>query len=92
MPSLYDLEEYEKVIIASRPLAKQAGIPEGDRDAIFSHFISHVRSNLHIVLSMSPAGEAFRWVRDGRSAGRRVRAGGGGSRGDNINHNTRVNT
>ncbi|KAF0301061.1 Dynein heavy chain 6, axonemal [Amphibalanus amphitrite] len=61
VPSLYDPEEYEKVIIASRPFAKQAGIPEGDRDAIFSHFISHVRSNLHIVLSMSPAGEAFRF-------------------------------
>ena len=30
------------------------------RDAIFAHLISRVRNNLHIVLCMSPVGEAFR--------------------------------
>ena len=42
-----------------RPLAKAAGKPEG-RDAIYSHFVSLVRDNLHIVLCMSPVGDAFR--------------------------------
>ena len=30
------------------------------RDAIFAHLIGRVRNNLHIVLCMSPVGEAFR--------------------------------
>ena len=30
------------------------------RDAVYSHLISRVRDNLHIVLCMSPVGEAFR--------------------------------
>ena len=30
------------------------------RDAIYNHLISRVRDNLHIVLCMSPVGEAFR--------------------------------
>ena len=40
-------------------IAKAAGKPEG-RDAIYAHFVSLVRDNLHIVLSMSPVGDAFR--------------------------------
>ena len=42
-----------------RPLAKEAGKPE-TRDAIYAHFVQLVRENLHIVLCMSPIGEAFR--------------------------------
>lgn len=30
------------------------------RDAVFNHFISRVRNNLHVVLCMSPVGDAFR--------------------------------
>ena len=39
--------------------AKAAGKPEG-RDAIYAHFVQLVRENLHIVLCMSPIGDAFR--------------------------------
>lgn len=88
VPNLFEPEEYEQVLNGTRPHAKDAGIPEGDRlaglkyhcrdrkiipwvpsniisyrfarDAVYNHFISRVRSNLHIVLCMSPVGDAFR--------------------------------
>ena len=48
------------MLAGTRPSAKEAGIAENDRDGVFGHFISIVRNNLHIVLCMSPVGEAFR--------------------------------
>lgn len=60
VPNLLEAEELEKLIIACRPGAKEAGIPEGNRDAIYEYAINRVRSNLHIVLCMSPVGNAFR--------------------------------
>ncbi|XP_049813740.1 dynein axonemal heavy chain 6 [Schistocerca nitens] len=60
VPNLFESDEYEKVIIASRNDAKEAGIDEGNRDGIFEFFISRVRSRLHLVLCMSPVGDAFR--------------------------------
>lgn len=62
MPNLFEADEYEKVIIETRPGAKDAGIDEGNRDGIYEFFISRVRSNLHLVLCMSPVGDAFRLV------------------------------
>ncbi|XP_022090689.1 dynein heavy chain 6, axonemal-like isoform X2 [Acanthaster planci] len=60
VPNLFEAEEYERVIIGCRPAAKEVGIPEGNRDEIFNFFIGRVRQNLHIVLCMSPVGDAFR--------------------------------
>ncbi|XP_058967936.2 dynein axonemal heavy chain 6 [Pocillopora verrucosa] len=60
VPNLFEAEEYEQVLNGTRPHAKDAGVPEGDRDAVFNHFISRVRNNLHVVLCMSPVGDAFR--------------------------------
>lgn len=78
MPNLFEADEYEKIIAATRPLAKDYGISEQDRfvpaiepyciinhitycrDGIFAYFISLVQSKLHIVLCMSPVGDAFR--------------------------------
>ena len=57
---MFEPEEYEQVLIGTRPFAKEAGIPEHDRDAIYAHFIGRVRDKLHIVLCMSPVGDAFR--------------------------------
>ena len=37
---------------------KQGGSPT--KDACYAAFIGRVRDNLHIVLTMSPVGEAFR--------------------------------
>lgn len=60
VPNLFESDEYEKVIIASRPAAKEAGIAENNRDGIYDFFISRVRSKLHLVICMSPIGDAFR--------------------------------
>ena len=60
MPNLFEPEEYERMVIGCRPAAKEAGIAEGDRDGIFGFFINRVRNNLHVVLCMSPVGDAFR--------------------------------
>jgi len=63
IPNLYDsAEAYEKVIQGTQSSARDAGISDEDRDGIFSFFISRVRSNLHLVLCMSPVGNAFRLV------------------------------
>ncbi|XP_065178852.1 dynein axonemal heavy chain 6-like [Sycon ciliatum] len=60
VPNLFEADEYEKIISSVRPFAKEAGIGEQDRDGIFNHFIGRVRNNLHVVLCMSPVGDAFR--------------------------------
>ncbi|XP_071788570.1 dynein axonemal heavy chain 6-like isoform X3 [Asterias amurensis] len=60
VPNLFEADEYERVIIGVRQAAKEAGISEGNRDEIFNFFINRVRQNLHIVLCMSPVGDAFR--------------------------------
>ncbi|KAM4809142.1 dynein axonemal heavy chain 6 [Rhinophrynus dorsalis] len=60
VPNLFEKDELEYVLAATRPKAKEAGIPEGNRDEVFQYFINRVRQKLHIVLCMSPVGEAFR--------------------------------
>ncbi|XP_038615472.1 dynein heavy chain 6, axonemal [Tachyglossus aculeatus] len=60
VPNLFEKDELEQVLAATRPKAKEVGIPEGNRDEVFQYFISRVRQKLHIVLCMSPVGEAFR--------------------------------
>ncbi|XP_063775637.1 dynein axonemal heavy chain 6 [Pseudophryne corroboree] len=60
VPNLFEKDELEFVLAATRPKAKEAGIQEGNRDEVFQYFINRVRQKLHIVLCMSPVGEAFR--------------------------------
>lgn len=60
VPNLFEPDEYEQLIIGCRPAAKELGIAEGNRDAIYDFCINRVRNNLHIVLCMSPVGSAFR--------------------------------
>ena len=60
VPNLFAADEYEQIIQAIRPIAKEHGVSEQDRDGIFSHFISRVQDKLHIVLCMSPVGDSFR--------------------------------
>ncbi|CAF0752073.1 unnamed protein product [Brachionus calyciflorus] len=60
VPNLFEPDEYERMVVGTRAAAKDAGIPEGDRDAIFNFFINRVRNNLHVVLCMSPVGDSFR--------------------------------
>jgi dynein heavy chain len=60
VPNLFEADEYEQILTATRPAAKDAGIAEQDRDGIFNYFINRVRDRLHIVLCMSPVGDSFR--------------------------------
>jgi dynein heavy chain, axonemal len=59
VPNLFAEEDMQRILSACRPLAKEAGKGEG-RDDIYKHFISLVRENLHIVMCVSPIGDAFR--------------------------------
>lgn len=59
VPNLFESDEYEKVIMGARDECVKGKF--GDtRDEIFTFFINRVRANLHIVLCMSPVGDAFR--------------------------------
>ncbi|XP_054978204.1 dynein axonemal heavy chain 6 [Sorex araneus] len=60
VPNLFEKDELEQVLAGTRPKAKEVGISEGSRDEVFQFFINRVRQNLHIVLCMSPVGDAFR--------------------------------
>ena len=43
VPNLFEADEYEQLIIGCRPAAKELGIAEGNRDAIFEFCINRVR-------------------------------------------------
>lgn len=43
VPNLFEPDEYEQLIIGCRPAAKELGIPEGNRDAIYDFCINRVR-------------------------------------------------
>ena len=60
VPNLFEGDEYEKLILAARVPCVEANYKDQSRDGIFDFFISRVRSNLHVVLCMSPVGDAFR--------------------------------
>uniref|UniRef100_A0A6Q2Z4C9 Dynein, axonemal, heavy chain 6 n=1 Tax=Esox lucius TaxID=8010 RepID=A0A6Q2Z4C9_ESOLU len=60
VPSLFEKDELEQILAATRPKAKEAGVNESNRDEVFQYFISRVREKLHMVLCLSPVGDAFR--------------------------------
>jgi len=59
VPNMMAEEDMSQILNDVRPLAKAAGKGE-TKDAIYAHFVTLVRQNLHIVLAMSPVGDAFR--------------------------------
>lgn len=60
VPNLFEGDEYEKIILNTRMACIEATQKDATRDGIYEFFISRVRSNLHVVLCMSPIGDAFR--------------------------------
>lgn len=60
VPNLLEPEDQERMLAPIRAKAKELGINERDRDQVYDYFIRRVRSNLHIVLCMSPVGDSFR--------------------------------
>ena len=59
VPGMYTSDEKEKCIADIRPWCDDQGL-ELSRDGLYNAYIDRVRDNLHIVLCMSPVGEAFR--------------------------------
>jgi dynein heavy chain len=59
VPNLFAPDEMEGILGKVRPLAKAAGKPD-TKDVIMKYFVQLVRENLHVVLTMSPIGSAFR--------------------------------
>ena len=48
VPNLFEPDEYEQLIIGCRAGAKEAGIAEGNRDAIYDFCINRVRYKQNI--------------------------------------------
>lgn len=59
VPGMYTSDEKEKCIADIRQWCDDQGL-QLSRDGLYNAFIDRVRDNLHIVLCMSPVGEAFR--------------------------------
>jgi len=59
VPNLYKPDEFEEVRQALGDAAKKDGIADMP-DTMFTYLIERVRNNLHIILCMSPVGDAFR--------------------------------
>ncbi|KAL7743998.1 hypothetical protein ACLKA6_001232 [Drosophila palustris] len=61
VPNLFEGDEFEKVILDARDACNASKKDEScHRDEIYKFFINRVRNNLHVVMSMSPVGDAFR--------------------------------
>jgi len=59
IPNLFPQDEIDKVVSDMLPVCKAADIPE-TRDNCLAYFVSRVRDKLHVVLCMSPVGDALR--------------------------------
>lgn len=59
IPNLWELEEWEDIINTTRPFNAALKRPES-RENIYRTFVERVRERLHVVLSMSPIGDALR--------------------------------
>lgn len=59
IPDLFAKDEIDSILGSLRNEAKAAGIPDS-HDPMHEFFIDRVRSNLHVVLCMSPVGDLFR--------------------------------
>jgi len=59
VPGLYPEDEKNRILADIRPYVQSLGLPE-TKDIMWRTFINRVRDNLHVVLCMSPVGEAFR--------------------------------
>lgn len=57
--NLFPQDEQDKILSDMIAVCKADGIPE-TRENCQSHFVSRIRDKLHIVLCMSPVGDALR--------------------------------
>ena len=60
VPNLFAKDETAQVCDMVAVRAKKAGAPDGTMAELFQYFVQQCRANLHMVLCMSPVGDAFR--------------------------------
>lgn len=61
VPNIYASDEKAEIYEMVRADARASGkVTDGNFTALFAYFVERCRENLHIVLCMSPVGEAFR--------------------------------
>ncbi|CAM9558130.1 unnamed protein product, partial [Phaeothamnion confervicola] len=60
VPNLFNSEELAALTEAIAKPAQAAGINAGSPAEVFSFFVERARTNLHVVLCLSPIGDAFR--------------------------------
>ena len=58
--NLYNAEEMSGLMEALAKPCQDAGVNSGSPAEVYSFFVSRVRTNLHLVICLSPIGEAFR--------------------------------
>ena len=61
VPNLFAKDEVMTIIEAVTPKAKRAGRGISPSE-VYAYFVEQCRANLHMVLAMSPVGDAFRSV------------------------------
>ncbi|KAI9209204.1 dynein heavy chain and region D6 of dynein motor-domain-containing protein, partial [Polychytrium aggregatum] len=59
VPNIYTGEEIDRILTAMRPIGADLGLTP-TRENLFSLYVSRVRQNLHMIICMSPIGNAFR--------------------------------
>ncbi|KXS21750.1 hypothetical protein M427DRAFT_107149 [Gonapodya prolifera JEL478] len=59
VPNLYKPDEIDRILNAMRPIATEMAITP-TKENLHALFVSRVRQRLHLILCMSPIGEAFR--------------------------------
>lgn len=59
VPDLFDNEELDGIMMELKSAANAADVPE-TRVAVYQFFIKRVHQHMHVVLTMSPAGDRFR--------------------------------
>ncbi|KAL8578359.1 Dynein heavy chain 2, axonemal [Nucella lapillus] len=58
VPNLYKADEFEDIKSTMEDICKKEGV-EDNTQAVFAFLVNRVRANMHVVLCMSPVGEAF---------------------------------
>lgn len=56
---MFAQDEKDRIVSSIRGWVEKQGL-NSSKEGCFSAFVNRVRDNLHIVLAMSPVGEAFR--------------------------------
>ena len=59
VPNLYKTDDLEDITNVGRPECQKKGLQPTDMN-IMTQFIARVKKNIHVILAMSPIGEAFR--------------------------------